>query len=262
MNTQPGFEKCVSFMATQLHTPAIINLTSPQDAPKLAVTISRQSGSGGHAVGEKLAQYLQIHGPRTPLPWMMFDRNLVTQVIEDHHLPHHLARVMPEDRISDLTDMLHEVFGVHPPFWTFVRQTSETILRLANQGNTILLGRGANLVTRTLPHVLHVRLVASLERRLEHTQEIHHVGKKAALEIIQREDQGRQRYLKKYFNQNIDDPLLYDLVINTDLVSYDDAARLIGNATLGLLERKPPLSANSIQVQPQQTFVAPFHPAH
>ena len=82
--------------------------------------------------------------PPSQLPWMVFDRNLVEQVLEDHHLPNHLARLMPEDRVSDLTDMLHQMFGFHPPFWTLVHQTSETILRLANQGNVILIGRGAN----------------------------------------------------------------------------------------------------------------------
>jgi hypothetical protein len=42
---------------------------------------------------------------------------------------------MPEDRVSDLTDLIDEMFGLHPPFWTLVNQTAETILRLAEQGN-------------------------------------------------------------------------------------------------------------------------------
>ena len=57
---------------------------------------------------------------------MVFDRNLVEQVLEDHNLPSYLPRVMPEDRVSDLTDMLHQMFGIHPPFWTLVRQTAGT----------------------------------------------------------------------------------------------------------------------------------------
>ena len=100
----------------------------------------------------------------------------------------------------------------------------------------LLSGRGAKLVPKHLPNVLHIRLVASLERRIQHTQEIRNVDKKTALDLIQREDQGRERYLKKYFNQDVDDPLLYDLVLNTDLVSYQDSARLIGDAALLRLE--------------------------
>jgi cytidylate kinase len=48
------------------------------------------------------------------------------------------------------------------------------------------------------------------------------------------EDRGRERYLKKYFNADANDPLLYHMIINTGLVSYDDAAKLIGDAVLNL----------------------------
>ena len=202
-------------------------------------------------MAEKLVQYMAANAPAGHLPWMVFDRNLVEQVLEDHHLPQHLARLMPEDRVSDLTDMLHNMFGLHPPFWTLVHQTSETILRLASQGNVILIGRGANLVTNRLRHVFHVRLIGSLEKRALHIQEIRSVDKKTALEIIQREDRGRQRYLKKYFNQDVENPLGYDLVINTDLVTHEEAARLIGDAALHRTETLSPrqrLDASRISV--------------
>ena len=235
MNSQPDFAKHISFITSQLQAGV-------EHAPdfKLAITISRQSGSGGHAVAEKLVQYMAASAPTGHLPWMIFDRNLVEQVLEDHQLPQHLVRLMPEDRVSDVTDMLHNMFGLHPPFWTLVHQTSETILRLANQGNVILIGRGANLVTHGLRHAFHVRLIGSLEKRAAHIQEIRNVDKKAALEIIQREDRGRERYLKKYFNQDVENPLIYDLLINTDLVTYDESARMIAEAALRRAETLVP----------------------
>ena len=54
--------------------------------------------------------------------------------------------------------------------------------------------------------------------------------KKAAREFCLREDRGRRRYLKKYFNADTDDPLLQHLTINTGLVSYDEAARMVADA--------------------------------
>jgi len=53
---------------------------------------------------------------------------------------------------------------------------------------------------------------------------------KAALALAHREDLGRRRYLRKYFDCDIDDPLLYNLVINTDIVPYSKAANLIAQA--------------------------------
>jgi cytidylate kinase len=61
-------------------------------------------------------------------------------------------------------------------------------------------------------------------------QELEHLEHKRALELVEREDLGRRRYLKKYFDQDIDNPLLYHVVINTDLVPYEDAVRLIVDA--------------------------------
>jgi cytidylate kinase len=246
METQSGFEKCLPFIASQFHPDGEPQPASGTNVPRLAVTISRQSGSGGHAVGEKLAEYLQAQAPKSSLPWMVFDRNLVEKVLEDHNLPSRLVQFMPEDRVTDLTDVIQEMFGLHPPFWTLVHLTAETILHLAEQGNVILIGRGANLVTSKLPHVFHVRLVGSLEKRVEHMQKIRGLGKKAARELVRDEDRGRQRYLKKYFNKEFDDPLLHHLVINTDLVSYEDAARIIGDAALhNLHQRMAPASEHS-----------------
>jgi cytidylate kinase len=197
-----------------------------------AVTISRQTGSGAHAVGEELAEYLQAHSPKNTPPWTLFDRNLVEKVLQDHNLPERMARFLAEDRISELQDTMDELFGLHPPSWTLVRQTTETILKLVELGRVIIIGRGGGIITRNLDYVFHVRLVGSLERRLEHVQEHYKMEKKAAEEFIQQEDRGRRRYLRKYFALEIDDPLLYHAVINTDLVPYRLAARMIGDALL------------------------------
>jgi cytidylate kinase len=199
---------------------------------KRAVTISRQSGCGGRIVAEMLSRYLQSHSPpRTPA-WTILDRNLVETVLADHHLPVRLARFMPEDRVREIDDIMDELFGLHPPSWTLVQQTSETILRLVELGNVIVLGRGANVITAKLPQVAHVRMVGSLERRIERRQDFESLDKKEAANRIRQEDLGRERYFRKHFNRDIDDPLLYHLIINTDFILPEAAARLIGDLVL------------------------------
>ncbi len=232
MNTQLGLEQCRTFINAHLQSAGKPGAAAQGGVPRRAVTISRQTGSGAHAVAEKLAAFLQAFSPAHACPWTVFDRNLVEKVLEDHKLPQRLAQFMPEDRISEMKDTLDEFFGLHPPSWTLVRQTSDTILRLAELGNVILIGRGATILTRKLDYVFHVRLVGSLEKRMQHMQEMQHLGRDAALDIIRREDRGRNRYLKKYFDTNIEDPLLHHLVINTDLVAYEEAARIIADAVL------------------------------
>ncbi len=229
MSTPIGINQCLSFISAQLQPP------HPGEGyrngiRRRAVTISRQSGSGGHAVAAKLVELLQARTPPEECPWTVFDRNLVEKVLDDHHLSGRLARFMPEDRIGEISDTIDELFGLHPPSWTLVRKSADTILRLAEMGNVILIGRAANVITRKLDYVFHVRLVGSLERRVKYIQEVEHLDHKNALAMVDREDLGRRRYLKKYFDQDIDNPLLYHVVINTDLVSYADAARLIADS--------------------------------
>ena len=230
MNLAYGLERCRTYINAHIQA-AGKGLTS-DDRPRRAVTISRQTGSGAHVVAEKLAACLQTHTPSDARPWTVFDRNLVEKVLEDHNLPHRLARFMPEDRVSEIADMMDELFGLHPPSWTLVRQTTETILHLAELGNVILIGRGATVLTNKLEYVYHVRLVGSLEKRVAHMQELNGLNKQAALELIRREDRGRRRYLKTHFKADLDDLLLYHLVINTDLVPYEAAAQIVADAML------------------------------
>jgi cytidylate kinase len=232
MNLAYGLERCRTFINTQIQ-PAGKGLTAaPEGELRRAVTISRQTGSGAHVVAEQLAACLQAHTPKDARPWTVFDRNLVEKVLDDHNLPQRLARFMPEDRVSEIADTMDELFGLHPPSWTLVRQTTDTILHLVELGNVIVIGRGATVITSKLDYVFHVRLVGSLEKRVAHIQELHRLNKEAASELIRREDRGRRRYLKTHFKADLDDPLLYHLVINTDLVSCENAAQIITDAML------------------------------
>jgi cytidylate kinase len=232
MSIDTRLERCFAYVNSQLKPARGLVPHTRGGELRPAVTISRQTGSGGHSVAEELATYLQARSAKDACPWTVFDRNLVEKVLEDHNLPTRLAQFMPEDRKSAIEDALEEVLGLHPPTSLLVPKIAETILHLAELGHVILLGRGANLITGTLPNVFHVRLVGSVERRVEHLQQIHQMNRQAALTYINKEDRGRQRYLKKHFKQDIDDPTLYDLVINTDRISYAEAAQLIGGAVI------------------------------
>jgi len=224
---------CLSFISSQLQF-AGESRTHAENGVRRAVTISRQTGCGAFVVAEKLAHYLQEHSSKDAPPWTVFDRNLMDKVLEDHNLPAYLAKFLPEDRVSQLADFLDEIFEVHPPSRTIVHQTAETMLKLAALGRVILIGRAGNIITSRLPDVFHVRLVAPLEKRIEHAHKYYHMTEAEAQKFCLTEDEGRARYLKKHFHADINDPLLYHLVINTGQLNYDSAARLIGEAVLNL----------------------------
>ena len=227
MNAQPSFEQAQAFVSCHLRPP-----TRPVPPRRLAVTLSRQTGSGAWLVARHLTGLLDKRAPAEGVRWTVFDKELVEKVLTDHDLPRKLAEFMPEDRVSLLDDMVAEVLGLHPPTWTLVRAASETILKLAELGNVILIGRGAHVITAKLPHVFHVRLVGSAERRLERVMTHLQLDRKAAAEFIERADRGRHRYLREHFKAELDDPLRFDLTVNTDRVSCELTAELIADAML------------------------------
>jgi cytidylate kinase len=227
--TNLGVEHCTSFISSQFQPGGE---AEAKIGVRRAVTISRQAGCGALAVAEKLARYLQEHSPRHATSWKVFDRNLMDKVLEDHDIPTRMAQFLPEDRVSYLEDIMADLLQVYPPSQTVIRQTTETILKLASLGNVILIGRGGNVITARLPNMFHVRLVAPLEDRIEHSRKSYGMTITEARKFCRHEDLGRKRYLKRYFNADVNDPLLYHLIINTGFVGYDGAAKLIGDAML------------------------------
>src|SRR6516162_6366134 len=222
-----NLDHCLSFINSQsLPTTKARGVV----AVRHAVTISRMAGCGAIYVAEKLANYLEAHAPAPGVKWTIFDRQLRQKVLEDHKLPTSLAKILSEDRTSFIQDTIADIFEVHPTADKMVKLISETILQLASVGNVIIVGRGANIVTAKMPHVLHVRLVAPLEDRIERVCHEYNKTPEEARRYCLEEDPARTRYIKTYFKTDINDPVHYHLVINTGRISYDDSARLITEA--------------------------------
>ena len=85
-------------------------------------------------MAEFLASFLEEKLPKEGCPWTVFDKNIVEKVLEDHHLPKRIAKFMREDRIFEGTDIMDELFGLHPSAWSLAHKTAETILHLAELG--------------------------------------------------------------------------------------------------------------------------------
>lgn len=223
-----GSDKCETFIERHFD-PNVKEISDYYTKP--AITIAREEGAGGLTVASLLAEYLQKN-TASHEEWTVFSHHLVAKVLEEHKLHKRIGDFMKEGHKGALTDAFEEFIGLHPSTWSLVEKTNATILKLAQIGNVILVGRGANIVTAELQTTFHVHLVGSLENRIERAQKVFNLDQKAAFEYIKKKDDARRRYIKDNFDKNISDPLLYHVIINTDLIKYDEAARLIGNAVI------------------------------
>ena len=189
------------------------------------LTISRDAGAGGHTVGQAVVDILNEETHKAP--WTVFDEELVDVAIKKHDLPEKLSKYMTEEGVSAWKDFVAEMVGLHPASDVFIRRMNETILALAQLGNAVIIGRGANFVTRTLPGGFHLWLVASRETALRRMKEYYHLDDKDVAEQLKRTDENRKNYVRDAFGMDVADVHAYDFVINTTNVTCDEAARMI-----------------------------------
>lgn len=233
--TANAFEKCRAYISGQLAKADDKGHHKSDTTPQPSVTLSRMTGAGALSLAQKLADYLAEHDKKSNAPWTVFDKNLVRKVLEDHNLPARLEMFMPEDK-PDIDDAFSEILGLRPAHRTLFEYTRDTIYRLAKMGNVILVGRGGNIITKDLSHVLRLRLVGSLEKRIPRCQETYGLGRAEAGEFTEKEDRSRRRYMRAYFDTDIDNALHYDLVINLDHFTDDRFVKLVGETVLGWRE--------------------------
>ena len=191
------------------------------------VTVSRQAGAGAETVAGLLAAKLNAQGPQGAQPWTVFDKNLIDRVLADQDLPQEIAKLVEEDKDTTIKAIVGELLGLHPSMWTIFHHTSDTILKLARLGRCIIVGRGGNIVTAKLQGGIHVRLVAPENVRLAHLAKHFGLDEKSAAKYLREHDEGRRRYVKTNFERDIEDPLLYDAVLNTGLLGFEKTADLL-----------------------------------
>jgi cytidylate kinase len=181
------------------------------------ITISHQMGAGGPEIGMGLAQRLAYH---------YVDQELLQDAVRRYGVA--------EDKLSHLDESkpsLFERFDAETRHYITILQT--TLLEFAETDNVVLMGRGGQWLLRGIPHALRVRIIAPFEHRvrqwIKRSAEVtgETPSQRAAAELVRRDDnekKGRMRYL---YEVDIDDPALYDLIINTDKLPHAAAGDMI-----------------------------------
>ena len=188
------------------------------------VTISRQLGSGGTHVANLLAQELD---------YQVYDKDVVSQVAETWGAdPEQIAWLDEQqpDMWGNLVLQLLE--GKRSSEATYLRTLVKVIKKIASQGNAIIVGRAATCI---LHDSYRVRLVAPEALRIERIAEIRKADEKTARRMVQDSDRQRTRFIRTFFGGDPKDPLAYDIVINTERCTLDDAAHLIKQ---GVMDRQ------------------------
>jgi hypothetical protein len=189
------------------------------------ITLSRQYGTGGYAIGELILQLLNAGRPDRP--WELYDKNLVDKIIADHKLSEDLRSSLEEHQTSKLEDWVGSVLEGKPPQVVLVQKTAVTVRSLALRGHAVIMGRGGFAITHDLPGGVHVRLIAPVEDRIDYTCRMTGEGRKAVRKKVERIDKERREFVHAYHGGDLDDPTQFHLVLNTSRLGFARCARII-----------------------------------
>jgi cytidylate kinase len=100
------------------------------------------------------------------------------------------------------------------------------VLLAAQHESNVFVGRGVRFI---LPKDLglNVRIIAPKQQRIKRIMDRRHCDHSQAETFMDETDKGRADFVRRYFQHDVADPRLYDLVINLEHTSRDAAVDLI-----------------------------------
>ncbi len=197
---------------------------------KKIITISRQFGSGGHLIGQKIAERIGAK---------CYDKELIKITAKESGLWEDLLSNMDEkptnsflysvamDPYSFAYSFDNSNYGMSLNQKAFMA-TYNTIKKLSEEGSSVFIGRCADYVLRDNPDILRVFVYAPMETRIKNVMErFSDLTEKKAKDQIVKEDKARAAYYNFYTSNKWGNKDSYDICINTGRISTEAAVDII-----------------------------------
>lgn len=192
------------------------------------ITISRQYGSGGREIGEKLAEKLRIP---------FYDNELITRAAKESGF----AEAAFENAEKKATNSLlysiamgMNAYGNQDIGFTHLSlddqiylAQSNVIRKVAAEGPCVIVGRCADYILRDLPNVVHIFIWADLGYRKDRAVRLYHLPENKAEEMILKTDKRRANYYNYHASEKWGRAENYHLSIKSDYVEIKNAVDLI-----------------------------------
>ncbi len=209
----PGVEQIVD---EQIRRWELLGKEREKEVQYPVVTLSREAGSKGTKLAELLAENLGFD---------LFHQNIVHKMAESAKLSARLIESLDEEGLSIVKEWLT---GFSEGFWPdqYLKQLVKVVGTMGKQGQAVIIGRGAHFIL-PLRRCFRVRVVAPAKQRIANLAEEHKISKPEAEKFMIKTDSERRAFIRKYFHTDISDPRHYDLVINTERTSLQNAVQTV-----------------------------------
>ena len=195
---------------------------------RFIITIGRQFGSGGRAVGEMLAQKLGIS---------FYDKELISIAAKESGISPEVFEGVDEKAANSLLYSLStgmysfgsgfSVMGDLPVNDKLYLLQHKIIKEIAENESCVIVGRCADYVLRDNPNCINVFIYADMEYRKQEAVKRHGIDKARAEHIINKTDKSRANYYSFYSGQKWGMAENYDLCINAGKLSEEKIVDLI-----------------------------------
>lgn len=193
---------------------------------KTIITIGRQYGSGGHEIGEKLAEKLGIpFYDKQLLKVAAKQSGLMEQVIDsfDEKPDKSFLYSLVVDPYSALNMGGYE----NSLNYKVVSASFDAIKKIASEGACVIIGRCADYALEDYDNCISVFITAPLKVRCERIMQRREIMYNEALSAIKKTDKQRESYYNFYSAKKWGNINSYDMVINSHILGIDGTADLI-----------------------------------
>ncbi len=174
------------------------------------ITFSRKMGTNGSEVARRVA---------TELGYRFYDTKAINHTAQGLGLLESVREV--DEKVPSIFE---RIFSQRPA--VDLERLYSVLYELARQGSAVFLGRGSHVLFRDFNCALHVRVTASLEKRIRTLMD-QGLNREAATRTIKRSDDERSSFVKFAFGVDWEDPERYDLVLNMDKLSVNLAVSAV-----------------------------------
>ncbi|MEE8457240.1 MAG: cytidylate kinase-like family protein [Acidimicrobiia bacterium] len=196
------------------------------------VTISRQTGIGGHALADAMLDVFESQEDVDVFEgWKVYDRSLCEIVAKDPRFSRSLDSLVEEEYRSKANDFFHQMLRSTADQSMVMNRVFLVVRAVAGMGRAIIVGRGGSHVTADMPQGISLRIVAPEDVRIARAMELHGFSEREARAGARKRDADRARLLRARFGADIDDPTGYDVTWNIRDVTFEG----ISEATAALV---------------------------
>ncbi len=196
------------------------------------ITLSRQYGTNGHLIAEKLAEKLNIP---------FYDKDLIAIASQESRIDERAFDKAEETATTSLGYALsnrsnRSMYGMPLNDQLFNIQSS-VIRTIADQGPALFVGRCADYVLDGYKETINVFLHSTVESRLETVMERDRLNAREAEARIKRLDKARATYYNYYTDRKWSDLSNYDIVLNVSHLTPEEAADLLATFITQVVEK-------------------------